>query len=54
MSGIKEAAFVFLVIATCGNDERVRSLAWVITIVCAVVSMTAWLVGMAFGIEVDV
>ena len=52
MSGLNEVALIFLVIATCGNDEGVRSFAWAIVIVCAVVAMTAWLAGMAFGIEV--
>ena len=52
MSGLREAALIFLIIATCGNNEDVRSFAWVMSIVCAVIVMTAWLAGMAFGIEV--
>ena len=52
MNGIKEAALVFLIIATCGNDEYVCSFAWAMVIVCAVIAVTALLVGMAFGIEV--
>ena len=52
MSGLKEAALIFLIIATCGNDEDVCSFAWVLAIVCAVTAITAWLAGMAFGIEV--
>ena len=52
MSGLKEAGLIFLVIATCGNDEEVRSFSWVLAIVCAVIAITAWLAGMAFGIEV--
>lgn len=52
MSGLKEAALVFLIIATCGNDEDVCSFAWAMVLVCAVIAVTAWLAGMAFGIEV--
>ena len=52
MNDIREAAIVFLLIATCGNDEEVRSFAWAMVIVCVVIAVTAWLVGMAFGIEV--
>ena len=52
MSGLKEAALIFLIIATCGNDEEVCSFAWAMVIVCAVIAVTAWLAGMAFGIEV--
>ena len=52
MNGIKEAALIFLIIATCGNDEYVCSFSWAMAIVCAVIAITAWLAGMAFGIEV--
>ena len=49
MSGLMEAGFIlFLVIAICGNDERVCSFAWTMWIVCAVLTMTAWMAGMPF------
>lgn len=52
MSALKETALIFLVIATCGNDEGVRSFAWAVVIACAVIAITVWLVGMVFGTEV--
>lgn len=52
MNRLREVGLIFLVIATCGNDEVVRSFAWAVVIACVVIAITTWLVGMAFGIEV--
>ena len=49
---IRMVMLAFLIIATCGNSHEQRTFARVIFVVCAVILLTMWLVGVVFGIEV--
>ena len=54
VSVIGAVMFAFLIIATCGDNQTVRSFSWVMVAVVGVVILTIWLVGFAFGIEVRI
>lgn len=54
VSAIGVVMLAFLIIATCGDNQDVRAVSWVIVIAGGLVMLTIWFAGFAFGIEVRI